>query len=168
MIQGTNKTGKLTALPELLDTVKRAKGRQQKVVFTNGVFDLLHRGHVEYLQKAREQGDMLIIGLNSDSSVHSIKGPKRPLVGQEDRAAVLSALSCVDRVVLFDEDVPARLIGDIQPDILVKGADYSVEQIAGADAVLKRGGRVITIELTPGRSTTDLIKKIVSVYGENG
>jgi rfaE bifunctional protein nucleotidyltransferase chain/domain len=153
---------------ELSLGLNEMKARGDKIVFTNGVFDILHRGHVEYLQNARGLGDVLIVGLNSDASVHSIKGPKRPIVAQEDRAAVLSALECVDCVVLFDEDTPARLIEEIMPDILVKGADYTVEQIAGADAVLKNGGKVITIELTPGRSTTELINKILAVYGDNG
>ena len=159
---------KIAELESLLISRQEAGKKNKTVVFTNGVFDLLHRGHVEYLQKARALGDILIIGLNSDSSVHSIKGPKRPLVGQEDRVAVLSALECVDHVVLFDEDTPARLIETLLPDVLVKGADYTVEQIAGAAAVLKNGGKVITIELTPGRSTTELIKKIVAAYGDNG
>jgi len=141
----------------LLSIRQRAKKENKVVVFTNGVFDLLHRGHVEYLQKARELGDILVIGLNSDASVHAIKGPKRPLVSQEDRAAVLSALACVDHIVYFDEDT--------LPDILVKGADYSIEQIVGAEAVLKNGGQVMPIELTQGRSTSELIKRIVETYG---
>jgi len=157
---------KIIEWTRLLSVREKAKEKNKKVVFTNGVFDLLHRGHVEYLQKARELGDMLIIGLNSDISVHFIKGPKRPLVNQEDRIIVLSALSCVDYVVLFNEDTPAKLIEYIMPDILVKGADYTVEQIVGAEAVLKNGGRVVPIGLTPGKSTTELIRKIVEVYGE--
>jgi rfaE bifunctional protein nucleotidyltransferase chain/domain len=143
-------------------TIRRqAKAAGKKVVFTNGVFDILHRGHVEYLQKARELGDLLILGLNSDASVRSIKGPKRPLCPQEDRAIVLSALACVDHIVLFDEDTPQKLIEALVPDVLVKGADYSVEQIVGSDVVLKNGGKVLPIELTPGKSTTGLIKKIL-------
>lgn len=157
---------KIIEWTQLLSVREKAKAKNKKVVFTNGVFDLLHRGHVEYLQKARALGDILIIGLNSDISVHFIKGSKRPLVSQEDRAIVLSALSCVDYVVLFNEDTPAKLIEYIMPDILVKGADYTVEQIVGAEAVLKNGGRVIPIGLTPGKSTTELIRKIVEVYGE--
>jgi len=153
---------------ETVLAVQKARADKKRTVFTNGVFDLLHLGHVEYLQKAKALGELLIIGLNSDASVRSIKGPKRPLVNQEDRAAVLAALECVDYVVLFDEDTPAKLIEAIRPDILVKGADYKIEQIAGADAVLKNGGKVVTIELTPGRSTSELIKKIVSIYGKNG
>ena len=157
---------KIATLPELSFIRQRAKKEKKVVVFTNGVFDLLHRGHVEYLQKAKELGDILVIGLNSDASVHAIKGPKRPLVCQEDRATVLAALACVDHIIYFDEDTPAELIEAIMPDILVKGADYKVEQIAGAEAVLKNGGQVIPIELTPGRSTSELIKKIVETYGK--
>ncbi|HAD83080.1 MAG: hypothetical protein A2509_01820 [Candidatus Edwardsbacteria bacterium RIFOXYD12_FULL_50_11] len=156
---------KIITLPELSAIRQRVKKEHKKVVFTNGVFDLLHRGHVEYLQKARQLGDMLIIGLNSDASVHAIKGPQRPLVSQEDRATVLAALACVDHIVYFDEDTPAELIEAILPDILVKGADYSIEQIVGAEAVLKNGGQVIPIELTPGRSTSELIRKIAESYG---
>ena len=144
---------------------QQAKAAGKKVVFTNGVFDILHRGHVEYLEKARGLGDLLIIGLNSDSSVRRIKGPQRPLCNQDDRAVVLSALSCVDHLVLFDEDTPQKLIESLIPDSLVKGADYSVEQIGGADVVLKNGGKVIPIELTPGKSTSGLIKRIVAAYG---
>ena len=155
---------KLAALPELLALRRQAKAQGKTVVFTNGVFDILHRGHVEYLQKARALGDLLIVGLNSDASVRRIKGPRRPLCGQEDRAAVLSALSCVDHIVLFDQDTPKELIGSLLPDILVKGADYSVDQIVGADAVLKNGGQVVPIELTPGKSTSELIKNIVERY----
>ncbi len=150
----------------LVSIRQQAKREHKKVVFTNGVFDLLHRGHVEYLQKARALGDMLIIGLNSDASVHAIKGPKRPVVNQEDRATVLAALACVDHVIYFDEDTPAELIEAIMPDILVKGADYKVEQIVGVETVLKNGGQVIPIELTPGRSTSELIRKIVETYGK--
>ncbi len=145
---------------------RQAKAAGKKVVFTNGVFDLLHRGHVEYLQKARELGDLLILGLNSDDSVRRIKGPRRPLCSQEDRAVVLSALVCVDHIVIFDEDTPQKLIKSLVPDILVKGADYSVEQIVGSDIVLKNGGQVIPIELAPGKSTTELIDKIVKAYAK--
>lgn len=143
---------------------KQAKDAGESVVFTNGVFDLLHRGHVEYLEKARALGDLLVVGLNSDASVRRIKGDKRPLCSQDDRAAVLSALSCVDHIVLFDEETPLELIETLVPDILVKGADYSVKQIVGADTVLKNGGKVVSIELTPGKSTTELIKTIVERY----
>jgi D-glycero-beta-D-manno-heptose 1-phosphate adenylyltransferase len=157
---------KIVSLAQAQTIRRQAKAAGRKVVFTNGVFDILHRGHVEYLEKARELGDLLIIGLNSDASVRSIKGPKRPLCPQEDRAIVLSALSCVDHIVLFDQDTPQQLIGSLIPDILVKGADYSVEQIVGSDIVLKNGGKVIPIELTPGKSTTGLIDRIVKAYSK--
>lgn len=155
---------KTVSQPQAQEIRRQAKAAGKKVVFTNGVFDILHRGHVEYLQKARELGDLLIIGLNSDASVQRIKGPKRPLCSQEDRAIVLSALACVDHIVLFDEDTPQKLIETLIPDTLVKGADYSVEQIVGADVVLKNGGKVLPIELTPGKSTSGLINKIVETY----
>ncbi|MRR08919.1 D-glycero-beta-D-manno-heptose 1-phosphate adenylyltransferase [bacterium] len=158
--------GKLIDLNALAALRERARDAGRTVVFTNGVFDLLHRGHVEYLEKARALGDLLVVGLNSDASVRRIKGERRPLCPQGDRAAVLSALACVDHIVLFDEDTPLRLIEALVPDVLAKGADYSVETIVGADVVLKNGGRVVPIELTPGRSTTDLIKTIVERYGK--
>lgn len=140
---------------------REAREQGKKVVFTNGVFDILHRGHVEYLAKARQMGDLLVVGLNSDASVRRIKGPARPVNPQEDRAAVLAALACVDRVVVFDEDTPLKLIELLLPDVLVKGADWKVEEIAGADVVVGNGGRVENIELTPGRSTTEVIKSIL-------
>jgi len=158
---------KIVTLSKAVELRLQAKAAGRKVVFTNGVFDILHRGHVEYLEKAKEMGDLLILGLNSDASVRSIKGPKRPLCPQEDRAIVLSALSCVDHIVLFDEDTPQKLIEALVPDILVKGADYSLEQIVGSDIVLKNGGKVLPIELTPGKSTTELIKKVVETYSNS-
>lgn len=139
---------------------RKAGDEGRRVVFTNGVFDILHRGHVEYLAKARALGDLLVVGLNSDASVKRIKGPQRPLNPQEDRAAVLAALACVDAVVIFDEDTPLRLIEHLVPDVLVKGADWKVEEIVGADVVLRNGGRVENIALVPGRSTTEIIKRI--------
>ncbi len=158
---------KIIEWTQLLSVREKAKAKNKKVVFTNGVFDMLHRGHVEYLQKARELGDILIIGLNSDISVHFIKGLKRPLVNQEDRVIVLSALSCVDYVVLFNEDTPAKLIEYIMPDILVKGGRlYGGADRRGRCRAWKNGGQVIPIGLTPGKSTTELIKKIVDVYGK--
>lgn len=141
---------------------RRAKADGRKVVFTNGVFDILHRGHVEYLQKARDMGDLLIVGLNSDASVKRIKGPERPINHQEDRAIVLSALACVDFVVVFEEDTPQKLIELLVPDVLVKGADWNVEEIVGADVVTRSGGRVETVDLVPGRSTTSIITKIAN------
>lgn len=134
--------------------------RNQKIVFTNGCFDLLHAGHVEYLRQAAQEGDVLIIGLNSDASVTRLKGEGRPLQTQQARALTLAALSFVDVVVIFDEDTPYELIKTVQPHALVKGSDYRIEEIVGHDVVLSRGGVVFTIPLVLGYSTTTLIEKI--------
>ncbi|QCK13679.1 D-glycero-beta-D-manno-heptose 1-phosphate adenylyltransferase [Mangrovivirga cuniculi] len=131
-----------------------------KVVFTNGCFDLIHAGHVEYLEKASEKGDKLIIGLNSDSSVRNIKGKERPIVNQYARAKVLAALGFVDMVVFFEEDTPLELIMSLKPTTLIKGADYNISNIVGADFVIENGGKVETIELVEGFSTTNIIEKI--------
>jgi D-glycero-beta-D-manno-heptose 1-phosphate adenylyltransferase len=131
-----------------------------KVVFTNGCFDILHLGHIDYLSKARDLGDALIIGLNTDESVNRLKGPGRPVQDENSRAMVLASLSFVDAVVLFGEDTPYDLIKKVQPDILVKGADYKSEDVVGYDIVTARGGSVITIPFLEGYSTSALIKKI--------
>lgn len=138
-------------------TVQRRGGR---VVFTNGVFDLLHFGHVAYLQKARRLGDALFVGMNSDASVKRLKGPSRPLVPLSDRIKVLAALECVDFVTSFGEDTPQRLIENVQPDVLVKGADYKARDIVGAAVVKAHGGRVVRIPLSKGRSTSSLVARI--------
>jgi len=138
----------------------RLKRAGKAVVFTNGVFDVLHRGHVEYLAEAKSLGDVLIVGLNTDASVRRIKGPKRPLQKQNDRAVILLALESVDYVVLFGEDTPDKLIRQVRPGILVKGADYKLSEIVGADLVRAYGGRVRRIRLTKGRSTSELIRKL--------
>ena len=132
------------------------------VVFTNGVFDLLHPGHVRYLQEARGLGDTLIVGINSDRSVRAIKGSTRPLNPERERAEVLLSLACVDAVVVFDEETPHRLISTIQPDILVKGSDWGANEIVGRDVVEARGGRVVRIDLAEGYSTTELIRRVQS------
>jgi D-beta-D-heptose 7-phosphate kinase/D-beta-D-heptose 1-phosphate adenosyltransferase len=137
------------------------KRQGKKVVFTNGCFDILHRGHVEYLQKAKQLGDVLIVGLNTDASVKRLKGAERPIVQQEDRAIVIAALAAVDYVCLFDEDTPYELIRAIVPDVLVKGADWSVENVVGRDVVEAAGGMVKTIEFVPDRSTTSIITRII-------
>lgn len=134
--------------------------KDKKIVFTNGCFDILHLGHIEYLAKARDLGDILIVGLNTDDSVRRLKGTHRPVNNEDARALILAALSVVDAVVLFDEDTPAELIGQINPDILVKGKDYEGKEIVGADIVKASGGEVITIELTHGYSTTHIIEKM--------
>ena len=135
----------------------------QSVVFTNGCFDILHRGHAEYLQKAKTLGDFLIVGLNSDASVRRLKGAPRPFVPQEDRAFLLASLAAVDYVCIFEEDTPQMLIEELQPDILVKGEDYRIEGIVGKNVVERRGGKVLTIPLTPNCSTSDLFSKIIAL-----
>jgi rfaE bifunctional protein nucleotidyltransferase chain/domain len=135
----------------------------QKIVFTNGCFDILHSGHVIYLAEARALGDLLILGLNSDSSVKRLKGADRPINCENDRAIVLSALSSVDFVILFDTDTPFELIDKIIPDILVKGGDWTVDQIVGSDIVLKNGGEVHSLSFVEGKSTTNIISKINAV-----
>lgn len=133
----------------------------KKIVFTNGVFDILHTGHVDYLSKARDLGNFLVVGLNTDSSVKRLnKGPERPINNEKARATVLGALECVDAIILFDEDTPYELIKLVQPDVLVKGSDYKPEEIAGYDIVKAKGGVVKTIDLSQGFSTTNIIKKI--------
>jgi rfaE bifunctional protein nucleotidyltransferase chain/domain len=136
----------------------RREGR--RVVFTNGVFDLLHPGHVRYLRQARALGDALIVGVNSDGSVQAIKGAGRPITPEAERAEVLSALECVDGVVIFNEQTPLEVITAIQPDVLVKGADWAADAIVGRDVVEARGGRVVRIQVEPGHSTTAIIEKI--------
>ena len=137
-----------------------------KVVFTNGVFDILHRGHIDYIIEARRRGDMLIVGVNSDRSAKALsKGPGRPLNSQDDRAFVLAQLNPVDIAVVFDQPTPAELIEYLQPDILVKGGDYEVEDVVGRNTVEKRGGKVVIIPLTEGKSTTTLIQKIKRIRG---
>ena len=134
----------------------------QKIVFTNGCFDLLHLGHIDYLAKAADLGNRLVVGLNSDASTSGIKGPSRPITDQLSRSAILAALSFVDAVILFDEPTPATLIATVMPDVLVKGADYTIDQIVGADLVLAKGGEVKTIEFLPGYSTSAIESKIKS------
>jgi len=156
--------GKIVSIDEIVEIRNELKKEGKKVVFTNGCFDILHRGHVEYLAKAKELGDVLIVGLNSDSSVKQIKGEKRPIVPQEDRAVILSSLSFVDYVVIFNEPTPYELISKIVPDVLVKGSDWAVEEVVGRDIVEANGGKVILIELTPDRSTTNIIKTIIERF----
>jgi len=135
--------------------------RPDVLVFTNGVFDILHRGHVEYLNAARALGDALVVGLNSDESARRLgKAPDRPINSQEDRAMVLAALACVDYVAYFDESTPLSLITALLPDVLVKGGDYTIDQIVGASEVTDAGGRVVVIPLTPGRSTTEMLRRL--------
>lgn len=149
---------------DALKTVRAELAAQGKtVVFTNGCFDILHRGHVEYLEKARQCGDALVIGLNSDDSVRRLKGAYRPLVPEADRAFLLAALAAVDYVTIFPEDTPQLLIEALQPDVLVKGGDYRLDTIVGRETVEKRGGKVLTIPLVPNRSTSNIIQAIVNL-----
>ncbi|MBN1340620.1 MAG: D-glycero-beta-D-manno-heptose 1-phosphate adenylyltransferase [Bacteroidales bacterium] len=136
--------------------------RKKKVVFTNGCFDLLHLGHIDYLTKAAELGDVLILGLNTDNSVRRLKGNSRPISGEKSRSMVLAALHFVDAVVLFDEDTPAELIRKVQPDVLVKGGDYVREEVAGYETVMAKGGEVVILDLVPGYSTSAIEEKIIN------
>ncbi len=139
---------------------EHARAAGKRVVFTNGVFDLLHPGHLRYLQQARELGDVLIVALNTDASVRANKGPSRPITPETERGEILSALACVDAVTLFGEDTPHAIISAIQPDVLVKGADWAHDAIVGRDIVEARGGRVVRIPVEQGHSTTAIVQRI--------
>ena len=152
--------GNVVSLQELLVARKRIKNEGKRVVFTNGCFDILHRGHVEYLRKAKALGDVLVVGVNTDSSVRRIKGADRPVIDESDRAFVLAALASVDYVCLFNEDTQYELIRALVPDILVKGADWAIEKVVGRDIVEAAGGSVQTIEFLPDRSTTGILERI--------
>lgn len=153
---------KLQNKEQLLIVLNQLKANGKKVVFTNGCFDILHRGHVEYLAKARDLGDFLVLGLNTDESVKRLgKAPNRPINNEQARASVLAGLTFIDAVVLFNEDTPLELIKFLMPTILVKGNDYKIENIVGAKEVIANGGKVETIEFVEGYSTTNLIKKIL-------
>lgn len=145
---------------EAVALVSRLRAEQKQIVFTNGVFDLLHPGHVRYLQRARGLGDALIVGVNSDRSVRANKGGSRPITPQGERVEILEALACVDAVVVFDEDTPHQLIAAVQPDTLVKGADWAEDSIVGRDIVEARGGRVVRVAIEAGYSTTKIIDAI--------
>ena len=153
----------VTSTDELRTLIDELRRGNATVVFTNGVFDILHAGHTTYLDAARALGDILVVGLNTDASVKRLKGPERPINTESDRATVLQALRSVDHVVLFEQDTPLELITAIIPDILVKGGDYTRETIVGADVVEEHGGRVVTIPLVEGRSTTNVITRARSV-----
>ena len=145
-------------------TVSQWQHEGDKIVFSNGCFDLVHRGHVEYLALAADKGQRMVLGLNTDASVSRLKGPSRPLVDQQSRAILLAALSFIDLVVMFDEETPYELIKALQPDVLVKGSDYQPEAIVGYDVVTARGGKVETIDLVEGFSTTNLVKRIKETH----
>ena len=149
---------KVFSLHELKEVLSKKKN--EHVVFTNGCFDILHRGHVSYLQNARNLGDFLIVGVNSDHSVSKLKGPTRPIQNEDDRLFILAGLECVDAVVLFEEDTPIRLIEQLLPNVLVKGGDYVIEEIVGYDVVTKNGGLVTTLPFVDGKSTSNIVKKM--------
>jgi len=151
---------------ELIALRKKWKSEGKKVVFTNGCFDILHAGHVDYLNKAKAFGDILLVALNSDKSTRSIKGEKRPIVKEDERAFIIANLKAVDFVTLFDEDTPEQIIDDLIPDYLVKGADWNIENIVGAKTVIENGGEVQTIEFVSDSSTTKVVETVLERYCE--
>jgi len=155
---------KIKNLRELKNIVLRLKNKGKKIVFTNGCFDLLHYGHVKYLKDAKDKGDILVVAVNSDASVRRIKGKKRPIINERDRLRIIAGLESVDYVVCFKEDTPFKIIKSLKPDVLVKGADWAKRNIVGRDIVLGYGGKVSTVRLVKGRSSTQLIKKIAKRF----
>jgi len=155
---------KIKKLKELRMILAGLRAKGKKIVFTNGCFDLLHYGHTKYLQDAKKKGDILVVAINSDASVKRIKGSKRPIIGETDRLRIIAALESVDYAVLFEEDTPLKVITLLKPDILVKGADWKKNNIVGSDIVSGCGGKVARIKLEPGRSTTNLIRKIAKDF----
>lgn len=154
---------KVLTCGQLVPILNQARTQKKRIVFTNGCFDLMHVGHTRYLQAAKALGDLLVVGVNSDASVRNLsKAPDRPIVGEAQRAEVLAALGCVDYVVIFGEPDPLKLITALEPDVLVKGGDWSIDKIVGRDVVERRGGTVKTIPLVPGASTTALVNRIRS------
>lgn len=160
-----NPLDKVKTAEALVPILREAQAQGRRVVFTNGCFDLLHRGHVRYLAQARALGDMLVVGLNSDASVRGFKGPARPIVPADERAEVMAGLAAPDYVVIFDEPTPERLIALLQPDILVKGGDWTPEMIVGREAVERRGGEVRALPYVDGSSTTEIIERILARLG---
>lgn len=156
--------GSIKRLEELRGIRKAYRDEHKKVVFTNGCFDIIHRGHIDYLTKAKALGDALIVGLNTDASVRRNKGEQRPIVEEEDRAFVVAHLEPVDYVCLFDENTPHELIAALVPDVLIKGADWKIDEIVGKDIVERAGGTVKTIEFLPNRSTSTIIQRIIERY----
>lgn len=151
--------GHVRTLQDIESNLAPLRAQGKKIVFTNGCFDLLHVGHVRYLQEARKLGDVLVIGVNSDASVQRLKGPTRPVQGEADRAEILAALGAVDFTVIFSEDTPENLIHKVHPDILVKGGDWKIDSIVGAPYVMSYGGKVLSLQFVDGKSTTKLIEK---------
>jgi D-beta-D-heptose 7-phosphate kinase/D-beta-D-heptose 1-phosphate adenosyltransferase len=156
----------IKSLEELLEIRKNLKAQNKKVVFTNGCFDIIHSGHIDYLNKAKLLGDVLIVGINSDLSVSNIKGNKRPILKESERALIVSNLKPVDYVTLFDDDTPAKLIEKLIPDILVKGGDWAIEKIVGREVVIANGGTVKSIEFVSNQSTSKIIQLILDEYLE--
>mgnify|MGYP001619812353 FL=1 len=157
-------TDKVKTQDELIPILDTLRKKGKKVVFTNGCFDILHVGHVRYLKEAKGYGDILIVAVNSDSSVKTIKGDKRPIVSQSERAEVVAALEMVDYVTMFDEDTPYNVIKKLQPDVLIKGGDWTIDKIVGRDIVEARGGKVIAIPFIEGASTTGIVERILERY----
>jgi D-beta-D-heptose 7-phosphate kinase/D-beta-D-heptose 1-phosphate adenosyltransferase len=155
---------KIKTRKELLRIMKDLKAKGKRIVFTNGCFDLLHIGHVRYLEKARALGNVLVVGVNSDSSVRKLKGPKRPILPEEERAGILSGLGCVDYITIFREIDPLKLITSLRPDVLVKGGDWTKEQTVGKEVVERSGGEVVIIPFIKGASTSNLIETILEKY----
>ena len=156
--------GTVIGIRQLVKVRRTLRARKKRVVFTNGTFDIIHRGHVEYLTKARQMGDVLVVGLNTDASIRRIKGNGRPFNPDRDRAVVLASLAPVDYVCFFGEDTPKRIIEQLRPDVLVKGADWPKEMIVGRDTVERNGGVVRRIRLTPNRSTTSIAERVLAAY----
>jgi D-glycero-beta-D-manno-heptose 1-phosphate adenylyltransferase len=156
--------GKIFALERLMEKVGELKQGQQKIVFTNGCFDILHPGHISYLRMARQLGDALIVGINSDQSVKKVKGGLRPILTQEERGQILSGLESVDFITVFDESTPHRLILTVLPDVLVKGGDWGLSEIVGREEVEAAGGKVVSLPYEPGHSTTRIIERILQRY----
>lgn len=160
--------GSVVSLDELASIRNSLRSQGKRVVFTNGCFDILHRGHVEFLNQAKRFGDVLVVGLNSDASMRKIKGKNRPIVPEEDRAFILSNLNAADYVCIFEDETPLGMITALLPDVLVKGADWGIEEIVGKDVVEAAGGLVRSVPLVPNRSTTDIVTKIVKDFGDTG
>jgi rfaE bifunctional protein nucleotidyltransferase chain/domain len=156
---------KILKLSDLVKVIEGLREAGKRIVFTNGCFDILHVGHVRYLAAARSKGDALVLGLNSDASVKSIKHDNRPIISQDQRAEVLAGLACVDYITIFDEPDPLALIQTIKPDVLIKGADWKKAEIIGSDVVKSYGGKVVRIEVVPGISTSRIIQRILKLYG---
>ena len=164
-LNGRDMRSKILKLLDLVQVIEGLREAGKRIVFTNGCFDILHVGHVRYLAAARSKGDALVLGLNSDASVKSIKHDNRPIMSQDQRAEVLAGLACVDYITIFDESDPLALIQTIRPDVLIKGADWKEADIIGSDVVKSYGGKVVRIDVVPGISTSRIIQRILKLYG---